>query len=203
MSNEFDPREPIDAWRRQSTAGFMITPDELRSRVARNKTTVRRQQTVALIAIVLNLLLTYVANVFGDNPSVKPYAIWLRVGQVACWLVFAIGQVPLIHRASQRYITTLDLTYRPQPCLDFYNRTLQARRDHYGRGLIMTPMVGLMGLLAAFLASKSHHASILLGVGVSLAIFSMAWFIHLKRAVPRIELEIHELDAFKRAQNTL
>jgi hypothetical protein len=202
MSNDSDPREAINTWRNQSTAGFTITADELRSRVARSKTTARRQQTIALIAIALNLLLMYVADVFGENPHIKPYAIWLRLGQVACWLVFAIGQVPLIHRVSQRYITTLDLTSRPQPCLDFYSRTLQVRRDHYGRGLVVTPLVGLMGLLAAFLASKSQHASILLGVGVSLAIFSTAWFIHLKRVVPRIELEIHELDAFKRAQNT-
>jgi hypothetical protein len=202
MSNDFDPREAINTWRNQSTAGFTITPDEMRSRVARTKTAARRQQTVGLIAVVLNLLLTYTYHVFGDNPDIKPYAIWLSVGQVVCWLIFAITQTSLIYKVSQRYITTLDLTARPHPCLDFYSRTLQLRRDHYGRGLFVTPTLGLLGLLAALFASKSQHAPTILGVGVSLAIFSAAWFIHLKRAIPRIELEIHELDAFRRTQET-
>ena len=196
MNDSFDPQDPLNVWRQQATDGLTITAGVIQKRALHSKARARRRDNVRKGAAVLALLGWIGMILVGDSP----YDVWFKVIGVVAYVVL-LTQMPgmAAEYASSRFLVTVDLTSTPLTCVDFYRKQLEVRRDSLPHGSTALLYVVLLGVALNFLGP---NRSIAVPMGLALMVFGTAWYWHMRREIPRIQMEIDELEAFTRNQNS-
>ena len=197
MSDSFDPLEPLNVWKQQATDGLTMTARVIRKRALHSKARARRQDNVRKGAAILGLLCWSIGMILVDD---SPYDAWFKVIAVVAYAVLLI-QMPgmAAEHASRKLLITLDLTSTPVPCVDYYRKQLEVRRDSVPHGSAALLYVVLLGVAA--LKFLGPNRSIAVPIGLALVVIGAAWYWHMRREIPRIQMEIDELEAFTRSSN--
>jgi amino acid transporter len=201
--------QQVEIGKSHSTVEMPVSLDEIRKRADRLAAKMRNEARIRHTAIYVWAL----SGISGTFLIGTPHFAWFLLVQLASIMVWA-SQLPGVGAASRRAYTlstsdwvqalNLDSTAISKSAsgLDFYQKNLELRRANLRPGLIATPIMGLLGLVITLLPMLyvSKRPWLELPMGISIMIFGIASYIHIRRELPTVQRELDELHVSNRTQ---
>jgi hypothetical protein len=190
--SEIADRDPLkEMWQHQS-AQSRPSLEELRSRADRSSRRLRRGSTVRVTAAVLVVVFNAGALMLMGTP-------YMTLLSAMAIMMLAIQLMDLPRAAVANKIRnrplTLSLTAEPPSCFDAYQLEL-VEQLNYARPLRQQAVVaGAFGLILAVLGSR--RTAIAAPLGITQMIAAAIWYFRAGQAVPRLQVELEELLAFR------
>ncbi len=191
MNDNFD--RALDIWQKQTTGGIVLSPDEIRRRVARSRLRIRRRRTIGGVTGVIALLTAIASVLLLDTAAI----IWLRAIQVLTWVVL-LGIGPRLYE-ERRHILSLGLAAKPVPCLDFYRLELERYRDTLRPIPWLMTIVSVSGLALATFAPV--HRSTVVPLGLLMILVALVAYVRMRWQAPRIQSELEDLRRIRSASS--
>jgi hypothetical protein len=196
--SEIADRDPLkEMWQHQA-AQSRPSLEELRSRADRSSRRLRRGSTVRITAAVLVVVFNAGALMLMGTPYMTLLSA-MAIMMLAIQLM-DLPRAAVAHKIRNRPLT-LSLTAEPPSCFDAYQLELEEQLN-YARPLRQQAVVaGAFGLILAVLGSR--RTAIAAPLGITQMIAAAIWYFRAGQAVPRLQMELEELLAFRnQAKNT-
>lgn len=182
-------------WQTQQTAGVPMAVEEIRKRAERLKARLIWQRRIGLTVMVL-IVATACANLlfFG-----YPVTGWLHAGQYVLY-VLAFILMPQVFRGKvaspEGRVLTLNTLAVSTPCVDFYRKELEGRRDDLRNSRSALPvMIVLSALFALFGPRHPRNATPIVLAGLTATLIGLVWYRRIRRETPLVQAELADLDA--------
>jgi hypothetical protein len=191
MNDNFDSQEALDLWKGQTTRGTFPRAEVIKQRADQAKRRSERQRLICKVCAVVNVAAAIGGLMFNN----QPIEFWLRLVQIASFVIILMQLPGLYSRFSDRFIT-LGLTTRSEPCTEFYRRELMSQQDFVQRISKAMIVIGLQGVV---LIAFGWKKPVLIPVGSLLTLAAGIWYARTARQASQIQSEIDDLHAFTQA----
>jgi len=191
MDNNFDSQEALELWKSQTTRGAFPPADVIKQRADQSRKRSARQRFICKVCAVVNVAAAIGGLAFNN----QPIEFWLRIIQIASFVIILMQLPGMYSELSDRFLT-LGLAVRSESCTEFYRRELLKQRDFVQRIRRAMIFIALQGLVvAAFGLTRPY----LIPVGAVLTLAAVIWYARTARQSARIQTEIDDLRAFTQA----
>jgi type IV secretory pathway VirB2 component (pilin) len=182
-------------WQSQQTVGVTMAVEEIRTRAQRLKTRLIRQRRIGLTVMVL------IVAIAGANLLFFGYPVtgWLRAVQYVLYVVAFILMPQIFRRnaaASEGNVLTLNMLAVSTPCVDFYRKELEGRRDDLRTSRVVVPVMIVISTLFALLGPRHpRNATPIVLAGLTATLIALVWYLRIRRETPLVQSELADLDA--------
>jgi hypothetical protein len=211
VNDNLHNQEQVEIGKSRSTVEMRVSLSEIRRRAERLAAKMQNEARIRHTAVYVWAL----SGISGTFFVGTPHFVWFLVVQLASIMVWA-SQLPGVGAASRRaytlstsdWVQALNLdsmsVSKSASGLDFYQKNLELRRANLRPGLIATPIMGLLGLVITLLPMfyVSKRPWLELPMGISIMIFGIASYIHIRRELPTVQRELDQLDFSNRTQTS-
>src|SRR5262252_7567720 len=168
MNDKFYSEEAFDLWKSQTTQGPFPRAEMIKGRADRIRKRSERQRLICKVAAVVNVTAAIAGLAFNNQPM----EFWLRIIQVASFVIILMQLPGMYSRFSDRFLT-LGLAVRSEPCTEFYRRELLSQQDFVQRIRRAMIFIGLQGLVVVAFGWKRP---VLIPVGFLLTLAAGLWY---------------------------